>query len=168
MAGQASTITKDEAIIRSNLYSFSALADQGAFEYLGRLFAPKLTVDYSALFGGAPESVARETLMKNWANFLPGFDTTFHEAGQIRLSINGDQADAAMDFTASHWLGEQGFWQVAGTYQFTLEKAADNWEITSVKLTNPTEMGSREILGQAPLKAAENLKQRHHNKVNFE
>lgn len=34
----AQMMTLDEAKIRSNINSFSALADQGAFEYLGRLY----------------------------------------------------------------------------------------------------------------------------------
>ena len=36
----AQMMTLDEAKIRSNINSFSALADQGAFEYLGRLLGP--------------------------------------------------------------------------------------------------------------------------------
>lgn len=47
MSVNAQTMTIDEAKIRSNINSFSALADQGAFEYLGRLFAPELTIDYT-------------------------------------------------------------------------------------------------------------------------
>ncbi|GAL15338.1 hypothetical protein JCM19233_6356 [Vibrio astriarenae] len=39
---QAKVMTQDEAKVRSNIQGFSALADQGAFEYLGRLFASKL------------------------------------------------------------------------------------------------------------------------------
>ena len=52
-------MTRDEAQVHSNLNSFSALADQGAYEYLGRLLAPQLTVDYTTLFGGEAQQVSR-------------------------------------------------------------------------------------------------------------
>lgn len=55
----AQTMSLDEAKIRSNINSLSALTDQGAFEYLGRLFAPELTVDYTSLFGGESQQVKR-------------------------------------------------------------------------------------------------------------
>ncbi|WP_342344093.1 nuclear transport factor 2 family protein [Vibrio owensii] len=83
----AQTMSLDEAKIRSNINSFSALADQGAFEYLGRLFAPVLTVDYTTLFGGEAQQVKRQDLMQQWAGFLPGFDATFHDLSNLNVSI---------------------------------------------------------------------------------
>ncbi|MEX0333346.1 nuclear transport factor 2 family protein [Vibrio tubiashii] len=160
MTAQANTITRDEAQIKSALNSFSAMADQGAYEYLGRLFAPVVTLDYTSLFGGEVSSTNRRDLMKQWAGFLPGFDTTFHDLDIEKVTISGDKADALADITASHWLGDEGFWQVSGQYEFTLIKAGDSWQIESVKLNRLAEEGSRDILGLAPQRAAENRQQR--------
>ena len=101
MSVNAQTMTLDEAKIRSNINSFSALADQGAFEYLGRLFASELTVDYTTLFGGEAQQVKRQDLMQQWAGFLPGFDATFHDLSNLNVFINGDKANATVDFTAA-------------------------------------------------------------------
>ncbi|USE01853.1 nuclear transport factor 2 family protein [Vibrio sp. SCSIO 43133] len=164
----AQTMPLDEAKIRSNINSFSALADQGAFEYLGRLFAPELTVDYTTLFGGEAQLVKRQDLIKQWAGFLPGFDATFHHLSNLNVSIDGDKANATVDFTASHWLGAVGFWAVSGEYEFELQRASDNWQITSVKLNRKAEQGSRDILAEAPNQAAQNLKSREALKVIYQ
>ena len=60
---------KDIASIHSNLNSFSALADNNAYEYLTLLFAPHVTTDYTSLFGGEAVTQKREVLMQNWAAF---------------------------------------------------------------------------------------------------
>lgn len=52
VSASISAQTLDEAKVRSAVNGFSTFADQGAYEYLGRLFAPELTVDYTSLFGG--------------------------------------------------------------------------------------------------------------------
>lgn len=164
----AQTMSLDEAKIRSNINSFSALADQGAFEYLGRLFAPELTVDYTTLFGGEAQQVKRQKLMQQWAGFLPGFDATFHDLSNLSVSINGNQAHATVDFTASHWLGEEGFWAVSGEYEFGLQRSGNNWQITSVKLHRKAEQGDRDVLAKAPKLAVQNLKDREKNKVQYQ
>ncbi len=167
MALNAKTVTQDQAQIYSNINSFAVMADQGAYEYLGRLMAPELIVDYSSLFGGEAQKVKREQLMKQWADFLPGFDTTFHDLSHVRLNIQGDKAVANVDFTASHWLGEQGFWQVSGEYEFSLQRSGDNWQITGVKVTGKGEQGSREVLADAPKHAQKNLAERSAQKVEY-
>ncbi len=154
---QTQPLSKDEAIIRSNIQSFSAMADQGAFEYLGRLFAPQVTVDYTSLFGGEAAPVDRADLVKQWAAFLPGFDATYHDLSNLKVNLDGDSATATVDITASHWLGDEGFWAVSGNYEFTLQKSSDDWVITSVTLNSQSESGSRDILGVAPAKAEQNL-----------
>lgn len=154
---QTQVLSKDEAIIRSNIQSFSAMADQGAFEYLGRLFAPQVTVDYTSLFGGEAAPVDRTDLMKQWAGFLPGFDATYHDLSNLRVNVDGDSANALVDITASHWLGDEGFWSVSGNYEFTLQRNGNNWLINSVILNRQSESGSRDILAEATANTTQNL-----------
>ncbi|WP_220348056.1 nuclear transport factor 2 family protein [Thalassotalea euphylliae] len=165
-------LTQDEAKIRSTIYSFSALADQSAFEYLGALFAPEVTLDYTELFGGEVQIVTNQALMQQWAGFLPGFDTTFHELSNMRVSqleIAAHQKSAQqnsehqknaqvnVDFTASHWLGKSYYWSISGEYQFTLANYDGHWVIQSAKLFAKSESGSREVLEKVAPFAAEKL-----------
>lgn len=163
----AHALTQDEAKIRSNINSFSALADQGAYQHLGRLFAKVLVVDYTSLWGGEPSTTTNVELMKQWAGFLPGFDTTFHELSNLDVVMESDNAIATVDFTASHWLGEEGFWSVSGSYQFKLNRSGDNWVINSVKLNFEDEAGSRDVLSEAPKHAENNHEQRQSRLVRY-
>lgn len=164
----AAEISRDEAQIRSNLYGFSALADHNAYEYLGRMLAPTVKVDYTSLFGGETEHIARAELMKRWAAFLPGFDLTFHQLNAINVQVDDDSASASADFIARHWIGDDGFWSVAGTYLFTFKRSDGQWLITSITLTNPTEAGSRDVLSIAPERAAELLSKRLSNLLDYQ
>lgn len=164
---QAKGLTQDDAKIRSVINSFSALADQGAYQHLGRLFSSELIVDYTSLWGGEPAKTTNIELMKQWAAFLPGFDTTYHELSNLELKMDHNNALATVDFTASHWLGETGFWSVFGSYEFTLNRIRNGWVINSVKLNYEGESGSRDVLCEAPKFVKENLNQRESQLVTF-
>lgn len=58
--------------------------------------------------------------------------------------------------------------QVKGEYEFGLQRAGDNWQITSVKLNRKAEQGSRDVLAEAPKYAAQNLKTREALKVTYQ
>lgn len=165
MTVNANTISQDQAQISSTIQSYATMADQGAFEYLGRVFAPEIVVDYTSLFGGEPQKTTREALMQQWSNFLPGFDTTYHQLSNFDIKVNGDKALASVDFEASHWIGKDGFWQIAGQYDFNLKRAPHSWVITSVKVIAGNESGSRDVLAEAPKHAVENLKARNKLKI---
>lgn len=154
----ASEMSQDEAKVRSTIYSFSALADQNAFSHLGRLLAPQVKLDYRAIFGGETSLVTPEALMKQWADFLPGFDTTFHQLSNMNVFIKDNEAKVKVGFSASHWHGDDGFWKVSGRYHFNLEKTAENWLINSLTVKGVSELGSREVLAVVAKDAETNLK----------
>lgn len=160
VTAQAKALTQDEAKVRSAINSFAVMADQNAYQHLGRLFAPEVTVDYTSLWGGEPTKTTNVDLMKQWAAFLPGFDTTYHELSNLELQLDGDNALATVDFTASHWLGDTGFWSIFGSYEFMFNRANTGWVINSVKLNYKGETGTRDVLSKAPKFAKENLAQR--------
>ena len=143
------------------------MADQGTFEYLGRLLVPQLTVDYTTLNGGEAQQVKRQDLMAQWANFLPGFDATFDDLSNMKIDIKDDSTKATVDLTASHWLGGDGFWSVSGEYSFTLKRTDNNWQITSIKLNREGEKSDRAVLNEAPKAAQANLKARKAKLVHY-
>lgn len=155
----AAELTRDEAQIRSNISGYAALADQGAYQHLGRLFSDELVVDYTSLWGGEPTTVSNVDLMKQWSGFLPGFDTTYHDLSNLDVQVEGDKATASVDFTASHYLADN-YWLISGRYEYQLNRANDRWVINSVKLNYKDETGSRDVLGEAPKHAAKNLAER--------
>lgn len=164
---QANDLTLDEAKIRRNVQSFSTLADQGAYQYLGRILADNLVVDYTSLWGGEPTTTSNTVLMNQWAGFLPGFDATFHDLGDVDVEIMGDEAVANVEFTASHWLGDEGFWSVSGRYSFKFQRQNDDWVIGAIKLNFESESGNRDVLGEAPKLATERHAQREAKLIDY-
>ena len=96
--------------------------------------------------------------MAQWANFLPGFDATFYDLSNMKIDSKDDCTKATVDFTASHRLGEDGFWSVSGVYAFTLKRTDNNWQITSIKLNWEGEKADRAVLNETPKAAQANLK----------
>lgn len=90
--------------------------------------------------------------MRSWAGFLPGFDRTRHTLSEIHVLIRGDTAVATADFVADHYLGGH-FWQARGDYGYELRRTGRQWRITSHTMNLRDEIGSREVLQLAPLKA---------------
>ena len=131
-----------------------------------------MSVDYTSLFGGQVKQTPREVLMQRWESFLPGFDTTYHELRDLKVELTEHGATVNVDFTASHWLGDEGFWEISGEYEFTLEiasptdtadstlNAPNQWQITGVKAIGKRESGSRDVLGEVAKFAEQNHLQR--------
>ena len=152
----AFAMSDDEGQIHSNVNSFYSFLDHGAFEHLSRLLAPQLTADFTSLFGGEVQQVNREDLITQWANFLPGFDTTFHNPSNVTVAIDGDHAKVSTYVVGRHWLGKDGFWAASAKSYFTLKRTDNNWEITSIKVRRIDEEGDRTILDEAPKRVVAN------------
>jgi hypothetical protein len=172
MTAQADKPDFNAEQIKLQLQSMGTLADQNAFEYLGRIFSDKVVVDYTSAFGGEPATVNRADLMKSWAGLLPGFDLTRHELSNMNVNVAGDKATATADVTANHYLvdpdtGAEGFWQISGGYKYELEKGANGWTIRSLTLVAGPEQGSRDVLGKAGELAAKRLEQRNRLRLNY-
>jgi hypothetical protein len=46
-------------------------------------FADRVTLDYTALFGGEPETLPPEEITGRWRGLRPGFDATMHLLGPL-------------------------------------------------------------------------------------
>ncbi|CZF79236.1 hypothetical protein GCE9029_01343 [Grimontia celer] len=98
------------------------------------MFSEIVLVDYTSAFGGEAVLVNCVDLMKQWAGLLSGFDATYHDLTNIKVDHDCDVATVAADITASHFIGEEGFWKISGRYAFELERSNDNWTIRSQTL----------------------------------
>ncbi|NER80484.1 MAG: hypothetical protein F6K42_13085 [Leptolyngbya sp. SIO1D8] len=149
-ASQHSTLTQsaDEAAIAVIVNSVATFADQGDFLSIEKLYAEEIQVDYTSLWGGEVQTYTPASLMTAWAGVLPGFDQTYHDISNIEVTITGDRAMATADVTADHYLDE-GYWQVAGQYEYRFVKQADQWLITHMTLNLTDEVGDRSAIALA-------------------
>lgn len=169
---QAETPDFDQQQIKLQLQSMGTLADQNAFEYLGRVFSDQVLVDYTSAFGGKAASVNRVDLVKSWAGLLPGFDLTRHDLNNMKVSVEGNNATATADITTSHYLrdettNKEHFWQISGRYIYTLEKSDKRWTISSLTLVAGPEEGSREVLAKAGELAQARLAEKESLKISL-
>jgi ketosteroid isomerase-like protein len=145
----------DEAIIKNIVQSVGTFADQGAFDTLETLFDEEVRVDYESLSGQPAALRSASALMTDWAGLLPGFDATRHELSDIRATVDGNDASASADVTATHWIKDAD-WAVDGHYDYQLVRQPDGWKITSMTFTLEDERGNRDLLGAAMEAAAAN------------
>ena len=143
---------RDEARVRQTVLAVPTNADLRAFDAIAPLFADRVMVDYTSLWGGTAATMTPEALMAAWAGVLPGFDATWHELGKVEVRVAGDQARATAPVNARHWLGD-GFWRVEGRYDFVLERSRGRWRIARMTLTVTGEEGDRDLVQAAAARA---------------
>ena len=144
----ASADPRDEARVRQTVLAIPTNCDLRAFDAVQPLFADEAVIDYTSLWGGRPETTTPEALMIAWRGVLPGFDATWHEIGDLRVSVAGDQARATSTVDARHWIGERT-WRVKGRYAFALRKIDGRWRVTRMTLTVTEEEGDRGLVERA-------------------
>lgn len=116
------------------------------------LLADKVSVDYTSVFGGEPETVSGPELVTRWKGLLPGFDATQHFLAQL---LPGGDGQLECNVRGHHYLdGEE--WMVAGWYQLTVTGGRDDQPVrlSGITITRSHETGSRDLLTRAQERAA--------------
>ena len=114
------------------------------------LFAPEVRIDYTSLFGGECEVMARERLIDNWRQLLPGLTRTCHVIGAPAITLNGETAQVSASVAAWHFVKEpefagKDFWLVGGCYEMNLAKLIGSWRIAALTLARCWSEGNLEL-----------------------
>ena len=114
------------------------------------LFAPHVDVDYTSLFGGEPQSLAREQLVDGWRHLLPGFTHTTHVIGAPTIVASGQTARASASVVAWHFIKDpalngRDLWLVGGCYEMTLTKIDSAWRIAKLTLARAWAEGNTDL-----------------------
>lgn len=155
------SLDQDTAEISAIVTSIGSLVDRHDWEGLHTVFADEVTLDYTSLFGGAPETLSPKSITDRWRGLLPGFDETRHGIVIQDIKIEGDEATATSFVSAVHKLanpGTEDTWYIDGYYHHKLIRAARGWKVTAMHLDGRREFGSRELLGLAIARVAKNAK----------
>ena len=99
-------------------------------------FVPRVSVDYTSLFGGNPETLTAEALLERWRGLLPGFDATQHLSGPVIVTENRNGvATAEAQARGYHYVaGAEGgtVWMASGRYRFAMEQRDGDWKIGGI------------------------------------
>ncbi|MEM6498042.1 MAG: nuclear transport factor 2 family protein [Pseudomonadota bacterium] len=129
-------------------------ADRHDWPRVRGAMADQITTDYSSIFGGKPVTQSADALVKGWAQFLPGFDSTHHMVSSLIVSASKDNtATAHANFTATHRIAK-ALWVLGGRYTYQLSKVGGTWRVTSMTVTALWETGDRDLIKQAAQRAA--------------
>ena len=136
--------------IVKTITSIAAGADRHDWGRVRSAMADEITTDYTSLFGGEPVTQPADALVKSWAGFLPGFDSTHHMVTNHTVtSAAAGTATAEADFTATHRIGD-ALWVLGGRYSYRLSKSDSGWIVTSLSMHALWETGDRAaLIGQA-------------------
>jgi len=137
----------EQARIRQTVLAIPTSIDVGDFAAAERLFADRVEVDYSSLWGGTAQTMPRADLIGAWRALVPGFDATWHELGPIDLVLDGARATARCAVDARHWLGTD-MWRLRGLYVFDLVRA-EGWRVALMHFVLEQEAGDRGLVDQA-------------------
>jgi hypothetical protein len=142
----------DSARVIAIVTSIPLAVDLARYELAEAAFAPSVTIDYTSLWGGEPQTISPAELMDAWRALVPGFDATWHELQNVTSNVTGERATATALVDARHWLGGK-LWRVIGRYDWALERQNGLWTVTRMVLILDQETGDRGLVAEAAERA---------------
>jgi hypothetical protein len=138
----------DTARVITLVSSIPLAVDLARFDLAEAAFAPRVTIDYTSLWGGTPTQMSAAELMAAWRGIVPGFDATWHELLDVSARVDGQRARATARVDGRHWI-EGRLWRPVGRYHWDLEKMESQWKVTRMTFELTQEVGDRALAAQA-------------------
>lgn len=110
--------------------------DQRAWDRVLSCFTPLVRFDMTSLSGGAPQTIAADEIVDGWKTGLAPLEQVHHQAGNHRVKINGDRADAFCYGVAWHYrktISGRNTRTFVGSYDFHLVRDGTEWRIDAFR-----------------------------------
>lgn len=146
------TITPELARARATLIAMGAAADLRDWQTVAACLGESITVDYTSLFGGDPQTMPGDALVEQWRAMLPGFDGTRHMIGEPDLSLENGRVVGEAPVVGTHMLDGES-WIVSGRYVVEFASDGDRSRITKLTLKIEDESGDRGLTEKAKQRA---------------
>ena len=95
--------------------------------------------DMTSLAGGEPADLSAEQIIAGWTTGLAPIESVHHQAGNFRVTVRGDEADAFCYGIALHYrrsASGRNTRTFVGSYDFRLVNGADDvWRISAFRFT---------------------------------
>ncbi|UQS22906.1 nuclear transport factor 2 family protein [Amycolatopsis thermalba] len=125
------------------------LVDIRDWDSFTEVFADRVTLDYTSIYGGEPWTQTPDEVKAQWSALLGAFDATQHLLGNHLVTVDGDSAVLTAVFQATHLLATtfgSPRWTLGGTYRFGLVRVNGRWLINEVVMTATWADGNKDIL----------------------
>jgi SnoaL-like domain len=123
---------QDRFAIQDTITDLFVGTDNRDWEMVKRCFAPSVLFDMSSLTGSPAVTLVPQQIADGWDSALRALEGVHHQAGNFRISIHGDQADATCYAVAWHFRrnrSEKNTRQFVGSYDFHLCRQGERWTI---------------------------------------
>ncbi len=120
---------ENEIAIQQLMETLFTATDNRDWKKVQSTMADSVYTDYTAL-GGESGFKTPESIVEEWAQFLPGFDRTLHQPHNFAIWVAGDRATATLDAIATHYLSTdegEDHWTVFVGYDTEFVKAKGEW-----------------------------------------
>lgn len=99
-------------------------------------FTDRVHFDMTSLAGGDPQELTPAQITDAWQTGLATLEHIHHQAGNLRISVNGDTATAFCYGIALHYRTTKSGENVrrfVGSYDFTLRREESRWLISAFR-----------------------------------
>ena len=150
--GLSGKLSEDQQIANTIARYFAAV-DQQDWNGAKALMTNPFHLDYSSFGGGDPADLDPTDILSSWAGFLPGFDHTHHQLGNLDIEFFGDIARVSCNVAASHVIDDR-VWTVIGTYNNSLIREDGSWKLSSSQLLFKYQTGDTNLPAEAQQRMA--------------
>ncbi|NUR59301.1 MAG: nuclear transport factor 2 family protein [Catenulispora sp.] len=143
------SITDDKLAVTELCTTMMWYVDVRDWATFPAVFADKVTLDYTSIYGGEPWQQTPAEITAMWSKLLNAFDATQHLLGNHLVTIDGDTGELTAVFQATHLLANRfgsPLWRLGGTYRFGVVRTLLGWRIDKVTMTATWAEGNKEIL----------------------
>jgi hypothetical protein len=143
----------DEMAVRLVVDEIDNACDAKDWEKCRAFFADEIDVDFTSLVGGEPATIPSDDLIGAWKTNLFAGKKTYHQRGNHRIEIDGEQATVFSKAYAFNLLesGEvTGLWEVWGNYTHRFNRTKDGWQCTAMKLEVIHQRGDERVRNYLP------------------
>ena len=127
-------LAREQVIDRLNTLFIST--DSRDWAAVRSCFAPTVHFDMTSLAGGEPVILTPDAIAQAWEQGLASIEVVHHQAGNYRVSLDGEEANAFCYGIAMHYRHTRSGRNTrtfVGTYDLRLRVIGGEWRITSFR-----------------------------------
>jgi SnoaL-like protein len=124
-------MSSDSEQITGTIVSLFVGTDERDWPAVQKLFTPSVSFDM-----GTPSTMTPAQITDGWDKGLKAIEKIHHQAGNFRIRVRGDEADAFCYGIAYHYRRTKTGRNTrvfVGSYDFTLRRSGDHWKISAFK-----------------------------------
>jgi hypothetical protein len=131
----AGTLLDEQRVVETIIDLFLA-TDRRDWDAVAACFAPTVRFDMSSLGGPPAKDTPAAEIVKGWEQGLAPLQAIHHQAGNFRVRVRGDDAEAFCYGIAFHHRPNpsgRNTRTFVGSYDFALRRDGERWRITAFR-----------------------------------